>query len=245
MTAQNYFDQVTTVLDYVRGTQSASIERAAEWITASLREGGMLHVFGAAHSSLIVAEMFYRAGGLVPVNPITDPNLNVLTVLPTKGTRCERLAGYGTIILDAYDVRPGEVLIVASQSGRNATTIEVAMEAQRRGLKVIAITSLAHSRSVPSADRSGRKLYEIADLVIDTGTPIGDAAVMIHPEWPKVASVSSLAGIVIANAIVAQVAANFAASGERPPTWVSNNVPGGDAANAEAMRSCVLRLKAT
>lgn len=245
MTAQNYFDQVAVVFDHIRGTQNEAIHRAAEWITTSLSQGGMLHVFGAAHSSLIVAEMFYRAGGLVQVNPICDPNLNVLTVPPTKGTRCERLAGYGAIILDAYDVRPGEVLIIASQSGKNATTIEVALEAQRRGLKVIAITSLAHSRSVQAANHSGKKLYEIADLVIDTGAPLGDAAVTIHSDLPKVAALSSVAGMIIVNAIIAQVAANFAARGERPPTWVSSNVPGGDAANATAMRDYVSRLKAT
>ena len=110
---------------------------------------------------------------------------------------------------------------------------------------MIAIWSLALSRSVHAADRSGKKLYEIADLVIDTGTPVGDAAVTIRSGAPKVASLSSVAGMMIANAIVAQVAANFAARGERLPTWVSSNVPGGDAANAEAMRGYVSRLKAT
>ncbi len=140
-------------------------------------------------------------------------------------------------------MHPGEVLIIPSQSGKNAATVQVALEAQRRGLKVIAITSLAHSRSVRPGHSSGKKLYEAADLVIDTGTPVGDASVAVHAEWPTVAPLSSVAGMIVVNAIVAQVAANFAARGQRPPTWISSNVPEGDAANAEAMRGYVSRLR--
>jgi uncharacterized phosphosugar-binding protein len=169
--------------------------------------------------------------------------LDVLAVSPKKGTQCERLPGYGKIILDSYDVRPGEILLIASQSGKNATTVEVALEAQRRGLKIIAITSLNHSRAVRSSDASGKKLYEIADLVIDTGTPLGDAAVAVAPDAPKVAPISSVAGMIVVNAIVAQVAANFAARGKRPPTWVSSNVPEGDAANAAAHSAYVPRSR--
>lgn len=245
MSAQDYLEQVDLVLEHIRSTQGPNIQRAAEWITASLRQGGTLHVFGAAHSSLIAAEMFHRAGGLVSVNPITDPNLNVLTVAPTKGTRCERLPGYGTVLLDAYDVRRGEILLIASQSGKNVTTVEIALEAQRRGLKLIALTSLAHSQAVAAAHSSGKKLYEIADLVIDTGTPVGDAAVTLRADWPRVGALSSVASLIVVNAIVAQVAAHYAALSERPPTWVSSNVPGGDALNDEAMRGFVSRIKAT
>jgi len=243
VTAENYFDQVAQIVNHLRETQRQAIERAAGWITESLGQGGMLHVFGVAHGSLIAAEMFYRAGGLVPVNPIADPNFSLLSGPPTKSTKLERLEGYGTVVLDAYDVRPGEVLIVASQSGKNAATIQIALEAQRRGLKVIAITSLAHSRSVKADHSSGKKLYEIADLVIDTGTPVGDASVLVHADWPMVAPLSSVAGMIVVNAIVENVAANFAARGQRPPTWISSNVPGGDAANAEAMRGYVSRLR--
>ncbi len=86
-------------------------------------------------------------------------------------------------------------------------------------------------------------MYEIADLVIDTGTPVGDASVLVHPDWPTVAPLSSVAGMMVVNAIVAHVAANFAARGQRPPTWISSNVPGGDAANAEAVRRYISRLR--
>lgn len=243
MTAENYFDQVAQIVNHLRETQRQAIESAAGWIAESLRRGGMLHVFGVAHSSLIAAEMFYRAGGLVPVNPIADPNFSFFTGPPTKGTKLERLEQYGDIVLDAYDMRPGEVLIIPSQSGKNAATVQVALEAQRRGLKVIAITSLAHSRSVKPGHSSRKKLYEVVDLVIDTGAPVGDASVAVHAEWPTVAPLSSVAGMIVVNAIVAQVAANFAARGQRPPTWISSNIPEGDAANAEAMRGYVSRLR--
>ncbi len=243
MTVHSYFDQVDSLLNHLRRTQQAAIEQAAEWITESLLEGGMLHIFGAAHSSLIAAEMFYRAGGLIPVNPVNDPNLNLFQAPLSKGTRLERLEAYGAIILDAYDVRPGEVLIVPSQSGKNAATVELGMQARRRGLKLVAVTSLSHSRAVPAGHSSGKKLYEIADLVIDTGTPLGDASVAVSPALAMVAPLSSVAGMIVVNAIVAQVAANYAARGQRPPTWVSNNVPEGEAINAKAMQAYSSRLK--
>jgi uncharacterized phosphosugar-binding protein len=243
MTVKSYFDQVDSVLNYLRRTQQAAIERAAEWITESLLQGGMLHIFGAAHSSLIAAEMFYRAGGLIPVNPINDSNLNLFQAPLSKGTRLERLQEYGAIVLDAYDVRPGEILILPSQSGKNAATVELALQAQQRGLRLIAVTSLSHSRSVPAGHSSGKKLYEIADLVIDTGTPLGDASVAVSPDLPMVAPLSSVAGMIVVNAMVAQVAANYAARGQRPPTWVSNNVPQGEAINAKAMQDYASRLK--
>lgn len=242
MSMDKYFDQAIEAMEAVQESQRENIRQAAELITATILDGGMLHVFGAGHSHILAEEMFYRAGGLVPVNAILDPNF-MLYGPAMKGSRLERLEGYGTIVFQSYQTYPGEVIIIISQSGKNAAPVEVALAAKEQGLKVVAVTSLQHSRAVPAQHSSGKKLYEIADIVIDNRVPIGDAAVTVAEDHPKVAPLSTVVGGAILNAIVAQVAANIAAQGKAPPTWVSSNVPGGEEHNRRFMEAYRPRLK--
>ena len=138
----------------------------------------MLHVFGTGHSHILAEEAFYRAGGLAAINPILDRRLMFFDGVMAS-TQAERETGYAGRILEREDVRAGDAAIVASNSGRNAVPIEMAVEFQRRGVKVIAIASLTHSRAGHSRHALGRRLFEIADIVIDTRIPAGDAAIAI------------------------------------------------------------------
>lgn len=242
MSADKFFNLAIETIEEVRESQRESILQAAELIATSILDGGMVHVFGAGHSHILAEEMFYRAGGLVPVNAVLDPNF-MLHVPPMKGSRLERLEGYGAIIFQSYQTYPGEVIIVVSQSGKNAAPVEVALKAKEQGLKVVAITSRQHSQAVPPQHSSGKRLYEIADIVIDNRVPIGDAAVVPMEGYPKVAPLSTVVGGAILNAIVAQVAANVAAQGKTPPTWVSANVPGSEKHNRRFMEAYQSRLK--
>ena len=224
-----YFDKALQTPRRIRETQSEAIGTASEWIKVSLKAGGVLHVFGSGHSHTISEDVFYRAGGLAPVNAILDVNLTMHGGgSPSRGTTLERLEGYAKIILSSYDLRSGEVLIVISNSGINAVPIEVTLLAKEIGLKVIAMTNLVQSKAAVSRHSSGKKLYELADLVIDNCIDTGDACVEIAPELPKAASLSTLACSTIIQAIIAETAGRMYADGQAPPIWMSANVPGGD-----------------
>lgn len=242
MSAESYLEQVRRVLAHIEATQLPVIREVARAVHEVVVRGGVVHVFGAGHAHMVAEEAFARAGGLVPTVALLDPALMVYGGF-LKNSAVERLPGYGRLVLEHYAPRPGEILVVHSQSGKNAAPVDVALAGRERGLKVVAITSLAHSRAVASGHPSGRKLYEIADWVIDNGCPHGDAVLDFGPGRPRVAPLSTVAGVVIWNMIVAEVAARLAAdqaAGSQAgapaaapgfPFWVSANVAGGAEAN--------------
>jgi uncharacterized phosphosugar-binding protein len=190
----------------------------------------VFHVFGSGHSHALAEETYHRAGGLVPVNAIQEVFLTPLTPPRTSG-QLERVPGLAKIILDDHDLRPGEVLMVISNSGINAVPVEVALEGKSRGLTVVALTSLRHSQGVPSRHPGGQRLFEIADIVLDNCGEPGDAAVHYEGFDGTVGPTSFLAGAYIINSLVCRVVELFVEQGLTPPVYLSANVPGGDEHN--------------
>jgi uncharacterized phosphosugar-binding protein len=225
-----YYQTVMRLIAAIMQSQGDRLERAAQAVFESLRADGVFHVFGSGHSHSLAEEAYHRAGGLVPVNAIQEVFLTPLTP-PGMSGQLERVSGLATILLDRHDLRPGEVLMVVSNSGINAVPVEVALEGKARGLTVIALTSLAHSRGVPSRHASGKRLFEVADIVLDNCGEPGDAAVRYEGLHGKVAPTSLLAGAYIINSLVCRVVELFLAKGLTPPVYLSANVPGGDEHN--------------
>lgn len=227
--AREFYQKVIETIEDVGQTQSDEIETASQWIAESIKAGGVLHIFGSGHSHIVGVDLFYRAGGLSPVNAILDYNLTQIGGgRPTRSTRLERLEGYVKIILDNYDLRSGEVLVIVSQSGINPAVVEAAVEGKGLGLRVIAVTSLEQSSNAESRHSSGKRLFELADLVIDNRIPPGDAVIEIGEGLPKAAPISTIIHCLIMQAIVAEVATQLYRAGVKPPIWMSANVPGGD-----------------
>ena len=227
----SFFDAARRVLDDIEATQREALERAARLVSDSLLGGGVWHLFGTGHSHIISEEVYYRAGGLAPVNAILFPAL-MQHEGPATSTKLERLPGLARLILEKEDLRPGEVLTVISNSGKNAVPVELALLARERGLKTIALTSLAQSKAASPGAGQTKKLFEVCDVVIDNCGAPGDAAVPLTGTDLCTGPTSTLANVAIIQQIVVEVCRAFQAAGEDPPLFKSANLPGGDEWNA-------------
>lgn len=219
--AQTFFDTSNALQDKVFADNAETLAIAGKRIAESIAHDGVLHTFGSGHSQILAAEIERRAGGLVPVSSINDP---------ADGWP-EQIAGYGARLFQRYAyqyaVQPTDVVLVISNSGRNASPIEVAMEAKAAGLTVVALTSLEMSKATTSRHPSGKKLYELADLVLDNGGLPGDAAIDAPGFAYRVGPTSTMSGALLLNLLSMEVIENLIAMEVTPPTYVSQNADGG------------------
>jgi len=225
LSAAIYIDSLQRLLDRIATEQIGPIAGAADIFAETIAAGGVLQIFGSGHSHMIAEEGFYRAGGLVPVNPILDERLIFLEGA-LESTEAERRSGYADNLLKREHIGSNDAALIISNSGRNAVAIEVALQMQKRKLKVIAITNLQQSRESISRHVSGLRLFEIADLVIDNCTPTGDALLEIPGSPHKLGPSSSVAGIAIVNCIVVETAIRLQKRGLSVPVLLSSNVEG-------------------
>jgi uncharacterized phosphosugar-binding protein len=223
-----YFDAIQLLLVEAERTNAETIAICAAKLTDSLAQGGVLHAFGTGHSHVLAEELFHRAGGLVPVNALLDARL-MLHEGTMAATLTERLPGYAEAILSRYSLLPGEVMIVASNSGRNAVTIDMALAAREKGLTVIALTSVTHSASQSSRHPSGKRLFEVADHVLDNCGVIGDAALTLPGLDAQIGATSTVIGCALVQSLVFATAELLQARGIEPPILMSSNVGAAEA----------------
>ena len=223
--ANRFFETSNTLQANVHRDNAETLQAAGLRIAKSIAADGVLHTFGSGHSQILASEIERRAGGLVPVSSINDP---------ADGWP-EQIAGYGARLFQRYayqyDVQPGDVVLVISNSGRNASPIEVAMEAKAAGLHVIVLTSLEMSKATTSRHPSGKKLYELGDYVLDNGGLAGDAAIDAPGFAYKVGPTSTMSGALLLNLLSMEIIEQLIDAGVTPPTYVSQNADGGAAHN--------------
>lgn len=227
----DYLSAVIQLLQKVQATQAEAIERAAQVIAQAIQADHLLYVFGPTHAGLLAQELFYRAGGLVPVNPILPPGLTTDVRPITLTSQLERLPGLGARIIAETPIAAGDVLIAHSVSGRNAAVVEIAQGAKERGAFVIALTSLEYSQAVAPRQAGMPRLFEVADLVLDDCAPVGDALVDLPGLPQKVGPSSTVTGAAILNAVVARTALLLLERTGDCPVYMSANLDGGDAHN--------------
>jgi len=229
MSAQNWFEKTEEIHRRIRDTQMDNIQAAAEAIADSIIAGRMVHLFGAGHGSLPVMECYPRIGGFVGYHPMTEHCLSYFTnVVGDSGVPqflfLERLEGFARIILQNYRLDPRDCMMIFSHSGINGVVMDMALETKKQGLTLIALTSMEHTLSVLPRHSSGKRLCEIADIVVDTCVPAGDAMIDIPGLREKVGPGSTFGFVTAVNAINCQVARLLTERGHPPIVNISHNL---------------------
>ena len=232
---RRYLRTAVELLSGLETTGWSSLDAAAGLIAETMAGGGTIHVFGSGHSHMLAEELYYRAGGFARVRPILFEGL-MLHSSARLSTSLERLPGLATALLDEHGVAAGDVLLIASNSGGNPVVTEMAHQARARGLRLVAITSLAHATSDAARQHDGPRLHDLADVTIDNGGVVGDAAITVDGVPTPVGPTSTVVGAAVANALVAEVAERLARRGIAPDVFTSSNLVGGDAANERLLR---------
>lgn len=236
--ALEYARRARESIQQIEETQIAAIEQAVERCAGVISRGGLVHLFGSGHSRIAAEEMFPRYGSFPGFHPIVELSLsNYHQIVGANGLSqamfIENVEELGRVIVGNFRFDANQdLMIVISSSGANAVPIEVSLAARERGLYVIAITSLQHSTRASSRHSSGQRLFEVADLVIDTCTPPGDAAVTIDGLETPVGPLSTIASVTVINMIKTGVAHLLTENEQPPPVMTSSVLVGEDRSRA-------------
>ena len=231
MLANQWLNNVRTIMDTIEGTQMENIRKAAEIMANSIEVGRWVHTFGCGHATLPVEEMYPRIGGFVGFHPMIELPLSFFTrITGEMGVHqfvfLERVEGYGVEIMKGYNFDPRDTMWLFSHSGINNVNIDIAIEARKKGMKVIAYGSAAAAKGKQTRHSSGKTIFDIADLVVDTCAPAEDASVVLKNHQDKVGPVSTMAFVTTVWMTVTTVAEILAERGVKLFIHPSHNVPG-------------------
>jgi uncharacterized phosphosugar-binding protein len=246
MSGQEYFTQARSLIEHIATTQGSTIHAASVVMADSVAAGGLINLFGSGHSVLPVMDIFPRYGSYPVFRPLIDSRLSWFTVLGSGGVSellwLEREEGYIAHFLDNYPMEHFDTMVVYSHGGLNAAPVEAALYAKERGLKVVAVTSVANLAINEPKHSSGKRLADIADIVIDNCVEPIDAMVTIDGWAAPVAAGSTLAVIAISMALTAELAKVLAERGIELPVFVSPNITSVPRDNNEHVFAAYRRL---
>jgi uncharacterized phosphosugar-binding protein len=259
-----YADQVRSRLDALADMAAAGgLDSAVDLLTRAVEAGAVIQAFGTGHSEAFAMEIAGRAGGLIPTNKITLRDLVLRGSRPLDAVHGSSLERDSTVVEELWNlspIGPGDVFVIASNSGVNGSVVGLAILAKQKGHGVVAVTSLQHTRQVAPKHPSGRRLCDVADVVVDNLAPYGDATLALSGvsgasapqgvQWGSspladtgegsssadIGAISSITSAFIAQLLTIGVAERISAAGRVPPLYLSANIPGGDAHNAELER---------
>lgn len=230
-----YVAQLHQLLERIATEEREPIARAAEAMASQIQAGHLVHVMGTGgHSMMAVEEALWRAGGLAAIDGILDEGFALISGA-RRSMAIERLPGYAPAILSKWGVEAGELLVIVNAYGVNAATIDAALFCRENGITSVAVTSVELQRSLPAGHParhpSGRNVCDLADIVVDSKVPMGDATLDVPGVGERMGAVSTVANAFIVNALMIETAAELARRDVPGPIWKSGNSPGGDEAN--------------
>lgn len=242
-----YLDSTVALLRKIEAEQWGNIEKAADLLVAAIQQDRLIHVYGGGgHTTLVMGEMFFRAGGLANINPIMETGLSVFNQA-LKYLELERCVNYGRSIMKYFRLQPDDVLVIFHNIGINPATIDAAQEAKEAGAKIIAVSSSKWQTQMPPdhfiRHPNAKNLFDLADVCIDDYNEVGDCAVRVPGFATPIAPNSNVVDFVIAHWLEIETVKRCVARGIEPPVWRSANAPGGDEFNAQYVAKYMPRVK--
>jgi uncharacterized phosphosugar-binding protein len=242
-----YLDATVALMRKIEAEQRENIGKAADLLVGAIAADRLIHVYGGGgHTTLVMGEMFFRAGGLANINPLMETGLSVFNQA-LKYLELERCVNYGRSIVKYYRLQPDDVLIIFHNIGINPATIDAALEAKEQGVKIIAVSSSRWQNEMPPdhfiRHPSKKNLFELADVCIDDYNAVGDCAVRVPGFDTPIAPNSNLIDFFIAHRLEIETVKRCVARGIAPPVWRSANSPGGDEFNARYVAKYSPRVK--
>jgi uncharacterized phosphosugar-binding protein len=238
--AAGYLADVHDLLRRILDEERDALDRAAEKLAAQIAADRLVHVFGpGGHSNLAAQEIFFRAGGLMHVSAILDEG-TLLSNGALRSMAIERTPGYGKVVIADRGLGEGDLLVLVNAYGINAALIDAALEAKRRGVFLIGVSSRQHAENTapshPARHPTKQNLHDVVDIAIDTKIAIGDAVVEVPGMSERIAAASTFTNAFALNCLVIRTVAKLVERGVEPPVWRSGNAPGGDEANQRFLR---------
>lgn len=242
-----YLNKIVHHLETLHQEEQTSIGKAAHLLAEHIKQDKIVYAYGpGGHSNLGSQEIFFRAGGLMHVSAILDEG-TLLSGGALRSMAIERTPGYGNIVMEDYGLQEGDLLLIINAYGINSATIDAALEAKKRGVKTIGVTSVRHALATPrdhvARHPSKQNLHDLVDIVLDSKIEVGDAIVEIEGLDQRVAAMSTFANAYLLNSLVAETIDILVKAGVRPPIWMSGNASGGDESNSRFMERFKGRIK--
>ncbi len=220
---QKYFKTMQEVVEKAYDSQGEQLEKAARVLAECTKNNGLIHLFGSGHSSLMTEDVFWRAASLANTHAIFESSVAGINEI-TKTSKIEKLEGLGNILVQYNHVEKPDVMICLSNSGNNAVTNDVALECKKRGVTVIAFTNIEYADQLTTQHSSGKKLKDIADIVIDNCSLIGDAAVKLDGLEMKVGATSTIPVAFMLQALMVQTCEYLLEEGIKPDVWYNGHL---------------------
>ncbi|KML37396.1 SIS domain-containing protein [Cytobacillus firmus] len=238
---ENYLNDIKDLLSLVEKEEGPKLKKAARAVAECIQHHGIIHVFGCGHSHMLGEELFYRAGGLAPIKPIFVEDL-MLHKGAVRSSSLEKENDYAVGFMENADIRPNDVVIVASTSGRNPVPVDVAEISKASGAFVIGITSPRYAETQFSRHKHGKYLFSSVDLVIDNHIEPGDALMQHSSMGISFGSASSIIGFAIVNSLMVEAVEVMVENGFEPPIFKSGNIDGADQHNRELVKRYKSRI---